>query len=188
MSMSDFLATYFGWEPSVAQLIWAVLLTVATRMFLAIRRRGWLENESFYWLAAPLAFLIVLAALTFAAKGAQPGQQWPPALTKAEIDNFSTALKPYYVGAVVINFVDSGQQDFVATLSQAIIAARWSEPSLKRDQFSIGVRILASQDVWKAAEQLQHLCERKIGTVRLEEIPASGPSNTIAMFIGWKPQ
>jgi hypothetical protein len=175
----DFVRTYFGWEPSVAQLIWAGLLAVVMRAFLSVRRRGWLENERLYWLVAPLAFLVILAALTYAAKGAQP-QQWPPALTQTEIGNWSLALKPYHVSNVSIGFADSGQKDFVATIAQGMSEAGWSEPSLQPFQYSVGVRIIASQDEYETGQQLQQLCKDRIGRpVRLDKANPDHPGTIV---------
>jgi hypothetical protein len=189
--MPDFLATYFGWQPTLATLIWAILLAVVTRAFLFIRQKAWLENERLYWVVAPFAFLIILAALTYATKGTRSEPAWPPALTKTEIDNWATALAPYHnVTSVGIAFGDSSQWDFVRTLTQGISEAQWPEPGLQPFQFSVGVRIIASEDAREAATQLQHLCEGKIGTVRLQlkEASATFHPGTIEVVIGWKPK
>jgi hypothetical protein len=67
--VSNFFVTYFGWEPSIASVIWAILIAVAVRFFVWVRRTGWLDHEVVYWIGTPIACLILLAALSYAARG-----------------------------------------------------------------------------------------------------------------------
>lgn len=70
--MSEFFSTYFGIEPSVATIVWSLLLMFAGRAFLWLRKSGWLEHERAYWVISPVIFLILISALSFAARGGTP--------------------------------------------------------------------------------------------------------------------
>ena len=71
--MHAFFTTYFGFEPSVAQLIWAGLTTVA---LWAIRWvwGGGFKHPLAYWLVAPPSLFVLLVAFGYASRSSEPAE------------------------------------------------------------------------------------------------------------------
>ena len=65
------MATYFGFEPSIAQLIWMVLSTVAIWLIRWVWGGGF-KHPLAYWVIAPPAILILLSAFGYASRGGEP--------------------------------------------------------------------------------------------------------------------
>jgi hypothetical protein len=138
---------------------------------------------------------IVMAPIPSFPATAQQPPSWPPALTKTEIDNWSIALKPYHqkVTSVLIGFVDVRELEFVTSLTQTISNASWPVPSLSANNLIVGMRIVASNDVFEAAQQLQQLMEPKTGTIRLDKNLGKDKTGKpftgfIIVYVGLKPQ
>jgi hypothetical protein len=207
---------FFGqgfWQGIVTGLLISFILSGSAMAFYArIMNLAFLQRGvilSWFWLA--VFFFSAIVVYSISQPKLQPPQivvapiafppatqsSWPPALTKAEIDNWSLALRPYHekVTSVLIAFLDAGQKDFVTGLTQSISDAQWPEPSLAPGQLIVGVHIVASKDVFEAAQQLQTLLQPKLGTIRLDQIPERDkltgkktPTGFVAVYAGMKPQ
>jgi hypothetical protein len=69
--MSHFMATYFGVEPTIAQLIWMALSTVAIWLIRWVWGGGF-KHPVAYWFIAPPAILVLLSAFGYASRGGEP--------------------------------------------------------------------------------------------------------------------
>jgi hypothetical protein len=125
--MPEFFSTYFGIEPSVANIVWSLLLMIAGRAFLWLRQSGWLDHERAYWIVSPMIFLILISALSFAARGGAPVR---PAFRIQPIDmTFANTPKlPNTIGVILGLDLFNNGSDAVAT--------NWSLAVSVPDEFS----------------------------------------------------
>ncbi len=127
-------------------------------------------------------------------------EMWPPALTKAEIQTWATAVQPFHkrISETIIAFSDDGQKDFAVSLTKALSDAEWPEPSLQPNNWVVGARVVAAKDVYDVGEQLQKLMQSKVGPTRLDKAERATenpdeknktvPPGKMEILIGWKPK
>jgi hypothetical protein len=190
------------WKGVIGSLSVAALLGFAGIGFiqriktLALARRDAIVS----WFFLTLFFFGAIVAYSFSQPRFYVPQEWPRALTKSEIQNWTTTLQPYHkrVSEVIIAFVDEGQKDFAASVAQALSDADWPEPSLEPNNYLVGTHIAAAKDVYDVGQELQKLMQNKVGPTRLDKAERATenpdekiktvPPGKIEIFVGWKPK
>ena len=64
----DFLATYFGWRPTLAQIVWTILTLAGGRLAFWMWHQQPPRGEWMYWLAGFPVLLVFWAAVSYAAR------------------------------------------------------------------------------------------------------------------------
>jgi hypothetical protein len=67
--MHSFFQMYFGFQPTLAEIIWSILLVIVPRVMMWIWKRRPPRGELLYYVIAIPCALILLSALTFATRG-----------------------------------------------------------------------------------------------------------------------
>lgn len=67
--MHNFFETYFGFQPTLAEIIWTILLAVIPRALMWAWKKRPPRGEGLYYLIALPSALILLSALRFATRG-----------------------------------------------------------------------------------------------------------------------
>jgi hypothetical protein len=69
----SFLTTYFGWRPTLAQIVWTILTLIGVRTVLWMWHQSVPRGELIYWAAGFPVILVFWAAVSYATKStAQP--------------------------------------------------------------------------------------------------------------------
>jgi hypothetical protein len=71
-SLRDFFATYFGWRPTAAQILWTPVILVATRIVLWMWEQPLPRGELMYWLIGAPLLLLVGVVTSYAARTSRP--------------------------------------------------------------------------------------------------------------------